>query len=230
MTHDVVPGPEAETDSHGDTMAEEACKRIADEIVSGALAPGMKLEGQVLADRYGISRTPVREALRQLVATGLVEMQPRKGFTVAEIGYDQLSKMFEALAEVEALCARFAAGRMSAAERRMLQRLHDACLNASAESEVYYDADNAFHTAILKGAHNVYMAAAAEHLRYRLAPFRNAHFRVIDRTQSSAREHTLLVAAIVESNAEAAHTAMRDHVTNSSIEAIEYVMAKRPHS
>ncbi len=212
-----------------ETIAEEVCRKIADDVIRGDFPPGTKLEGQVLADRYGISRTPVREALRQLVTTGLVEVRPRKGFTVSEINGDQLAKMFEALGEVESLCTRFAAQRMSATERKKLQRLHEHCAERAdgEDIEAYFEADNEFHDAIQNGAHNEYMTGAAAALRMRLAPFRFAHFRVEHRSQTSSDEHDRIVRAIVAGSPDEAQAAMREHFTNSAIEAIEYVTAKQ---
>jgi len=212
------------------TIAEDVFRRIADDIVRGDFPPGTKLEGQFLADRYGISRTPVREALRQLVTTGLVEIRPRKGFTVADIAIDKLTLMFEAQGEVEALCARFAAQRMTATERRKLQILQQRCQEIADETDVtpYYLADNAFHDAIFEGAHNEFMGGAAAGLRTRLSPFRFAHFHVAHRSATSADEHGRIVDAIARGSADDAHNAMREHFTNSAVEAIDYVTAHRP--
>jgi DNA-binding GntR family transcriptional regulator len=211
------------------TIAEEVCRRIADDIVRGQFPPGTKLEGQQLADRYGISRTPVREALRQLVATGLVEVRPHKGFAAAAISSDRLSLMFEALGELEALCARFAAQRMTAAERRKLDIIFQRCRELADESdaEAYFTADNAFHDTIIDGAHNEYMAAAAGALRVRLAPFRFAHFRVAHRSHDSAEEHARIVESLIAGKANAAEAMMREHVTTSAMEAIESMAAHR---
>ncbi len=218
------------TDSAQATIAEEVCRRIADDIVRGEFAPGTKLEGQLLADRYGISRTPVREALRQLVTTGLVEVRPHKGFTAAALSPEKMSLMFEALGEVEAMCARFAAQRMTAAERRRLDMVSQRCreLADRSEPDAYFTADNAFHDTIIDGAHNEFMAAAAGAMRVRLAPFRFAHFRVAHRSHDSAEEHARIVAALVAGNAAEAERGMREHVTTSAMQAIESMAAHRP--
>ena len=94
------------------TRAEELRLQLADEIVSGALAPGSALDETDIARRFNVSRTPVREALRQLAASGLVEARAHRGAVVAQPSIERLSGMFEAMAELEALCAGLAAERM----------------------------------------------------------------------------------------------------------------------
>jgi DNA-binding GntR family transcriptional regulator len=87
------------------TRAEELRLQLADEIVRGTLAPGSALDETDIARRFSVSRTPVREALRQLAASGLVEARAHRGAVVAQPSIERLSGMFEAMAELEALCA-----------------------------------------------------------------------------------------------------------------------------
>src|SRR5579871_4368538 len=94
------------------TRAEELRLQLADEIVRGALKPGAALDESDLARRFRVSRTPVREALRQLVASGLVDSKAHRGAVVARPNAERLNSMFEAMAELEALCAGLAAERM----------------------------------------------------------------------------------------------------------------------
>src|SRR5438309_1999067 len=100
------------------TRAEELRLQLADEIVRGALAPGAPLDETEIAKRFNVSRTPVREALRQLAASGLVEARAHRGAVVARPSLERLTGMFEAMAELEALCAGLAAQRMSPVERQ----------------------------------------------------------------------------------------------------------------
>ena len=103
------------------TIAMSVEQQIADDILSGRLAPGAKLDEQTLAARFEVSRTPVREALRQLLGTGLVESIPRRGAVVTSFGPERLSQLYEAIGELETLCARLAAQRMTAIERKELE-------------------------------------------------------------------------------------------------------------
>src|SRR6476661_6744984 len=103
-------------------MAANATERLKDEIeneiAAGRLLPGMRLDEVSLAARYGVSRTPIREALHSLAASGLIEVRPHRGTIVAEVSPDRLFEMFEVMGEMEAMCARHAARRMIEAEHR----------------------------------------------------------------------------------------------------------------
>src|SRR5664280_2662715 len=107
------------------TRAEELRLQLADEIVRGALPPGSSLDETEVAKRFNVSRTPVREALRQLVASGLVDARAHRGALVARPSVERLTGMFEAMAELEAMCAGLAAERMSPAERQRLEAVHE---------------------------------------------------------------------------------------------------------
>ena len=106
------------------TLAERLATAIADGILSGALKPGLRLDEVGLARQHGVSRTPVREALRQLMQSGLIDMRPRKGAVVSKATPEQVESLFVAMAEIEATCARLAAMSMTPLERRRLQARH----------------------------------------------------------------------------------------------------------
>ena len=100
---------------------------IENEIITGRFPPGERLDEVSLAERYGVSRTPIREALHALAASGLLEVRPHRGTIVAEVSPERLFEMFEVMAEMEAMCARHAARRMTEAEHRELEAAHAAC-------------------------------------------------------------------------------------------------------
>jgi DNA-binding GntR family transcriptional regulator len=206
-----------ETGMDGDnpTRTDLLAADIADGILSGAFAPGARLDEHSLAQQYGVSRTPVREALRQLATTGLIEMRPRKGAIVTQITAPQLEALFGAMAEMEATCARLATMSMTPLERRRLQSQHDSMaeLVTRGDPEVFAEANHAFHTAIYAGAHNPVLADFTTALRRRLAPFRRAQFRAPGRLPRSHAEHDAVVKAILSGDAAAAHAAMLHHVS-----------------
>ena len=197
------------------TLADRLATAIADGILSGALKPGVRLDEMGLADQHGVSRTPVREALRQLSLSGLIDMRPRKGAIVSKATPDQVESLFVAMAEMEATCARLAAISMTPIERRRLQARHEAMLvvaNAG-ETEAYSDANVAFHGAIYAGSHNAPLAEYAMNLRRRVGPFRRAQFQVEGRLVRSNQEHDTVVRAILSGDAAGAHAAMLHHVS-----------------
>lgn len=197
------------------TRADTLREALADMIISGSLTPGARLDEAGLAERFGVSRTPVREALKQLAATGLVRMEPHRGAEVARLTAERQSEMFEARAEIEALCARLAALKMTAPERRKLERLHQACGShiRGGDIEGYHVANADFHMAIYQGCHNAVLSEMASGLRRRLSPFSRAQFRGPGRLASSYAEHAAVVEAILRGNAEEAAQTMRRHAT-----------------
>jgi DNA-binding GntR family transcriptional regulator len=87
------------------TRAEDIRLQLADEIVLGRIPPGERLDEAGLAARFGVSRTPIREALRQLTVMGLVDSRPHRGVIVTEITAEKLAELFELMTELEAFCA-----------------------------------------------------------------------------------------------------------------------------
>ena len=207
------------------TIAIQIYKALAEQIINGEFAPGDKLEEKVLAERFNASRTPVREALRELAAKGLVDLVPRRGGVVASIGVDELSDMLEAEAELEALCARMAAQRMSMLEKKQLEQLHiDATAVAGRGDESGYLAANTrFHDLICAGTHNKTLAQTVRRLRERLAPFRQTQSGVERRFEVSHDEHEAIVSAILAGNADAAGAAMLNHNARLSTNALRRV-------
>lgn len=196
------------------TRTETLRLQIADEIVSGVLEPGTPLDEQELAARFGVSRTPVREAIRQLSASGLVSVRPHRGAVVALPTPAQLNDMFEAMAELEALCAGLAARSMTVADRRGLEALHDELrlLVHQGDPTRYHEKNEAFHAAIYSGSHNGYLADLTLMTRTRVAPFRRAQFRATGRLGGSYQEHDLIVQAILRGDQQGAQEAMRAHI------------------
>ncbi len=210
---------QAEHEKEGDaperrTRADKLAADLADAILTGGFAAGARLDEHGLAERYGVSRTPVREALRQLAATGLIEMRPRRGAFVASITDDALSELFVAMGELEATCARLSALSMNPIQRRRLEALHVSMgeMIERGETEDYAQANRAFHLAIYAGAHNGVLLDLAVGLRRRLDPFRRAQFRASGRLAKSHHEHDLVVRAILSGDCAGAHARMLDHV------------------
>jgi len=197
------------------TTVEKLADDMAEAILSGEFAPGSRLDEQLLAQRYAVSRTPVREALRQLATTGLIEVRPRRGAIVTRVTPAQLEELFVAMGELEATCARLSALSMAPTERRRLQALHESMgeLAERSDAAAFADANHMLHTMIYAGAHNAVLADATNAIRRRLSPFRRAQFLLEGRLPKSFAEHDVVVAAIIRGDAAAAHGAMLHHVT-----------------
>jgi DNA-binding GntR family transcriptional regulator len=202
-------------DTDNPTHAEKLAGDIADAILSGDFAPGLRLDEQFLAQRYGVSRTPVREALRQLATTGLIDLRPRRGAVVTRVTPPELEGLFVAMGEMEATCARLSAISMTPVERRRLQSLHEGMAEPvqRGDAEAYAEANHSFHALIYAGSHNAVLADFTAGLRRRLAPFRRLQFRTMGRLPRSHSEHDQVVRAILAGDAGAAHASMLHHVS-----------------
>jgi DNA-binding GntR family transcriptional regulator len=201
-------------DARRRTRAEELRLQLADEIVRGLIAPGAALDETELARRFGVSRTPVREAIRQLAASGLVEVRAHRGAVVARPSEERLIGMFEAMAELEALCAGLAAARMTPRERGELEAAHEElrALLRDSDPQRYHEVNESFHAVIYAGAHNSYLAEMTHATRKRVQPFRRAQFRNLGRLAKSHFEHDRVVVAILRGDRDGATSAMREHI------------------
>jgi len=213
------------TGSQRQTRAGELAATLADEILRGALAPGQRLDEQELAARFGVSRTPVREALGQLAATDLVEHRPRRGVIVAVIAPQRLQDMFVVMAELEASAARLCAAAMSPEERQRLDAFHRGSQAAVRDGRIddYERLNQEFHSLLYAGCHNGYLGDLLNATRLRLAPFRRAQFSLRGRLAASWREHDAVVEAILRGDGDGAARAMREHLATVSGAAAEYV-------
>jgi len=196
-------------------LAQDLRDRLEEEILSGQRAPGSRLDESKLAQHFGVSRTPVREALRELASADLVVLRPRQGAVVATVTVTRLLHMFEVMAELESFCARLAARRMTAEERRQLAEVHEDCRALAEQGAVhaYYDANRRFHEVIYAGSHNTDLEDATSGMRNRLSPYRRFQLNHPGRTMKSWTEHRAVVEAILNGDAEGAAAAMSHHVT-----------------
>jgi DNA-binding GntR family transcriptional regulator len=206
---------------HGEAIADQ----LAAEIISGTLASGTKLDEQTLTARFGVSRTPVREALHSLSARSLVERIPYRGVIVASITRPRIEQMFETMGEIEALCGRFAAERMTIGERGRLEVLHEEmnALASGLQIEAYEAANTQFHQSIYLATHNQDMIELAQNLRNKLAPFRRSQLRAEVRMKQSSVEHQLIVAALLDRDGKAAATALRRHMVSAAKEVLTLI-------
>jgi len=183
-------------------------------IVTGAVADGERLDENRLADRFGVSRTPVREALQKLAASGLVEQIPRRGVFVREPGLAELVEMFEAMAELEAACARLAALRITEPTLDLLRAANDLCQEAveTGAADHYYHQNERFHQLIYAAAENRYLEEQTLRLQKRLKPFRRMQLQLRGRLAQSMAEHVAVVEALSSGDGEAAARTLRAHV------------------
>ncbi|MBC2670103.1 GntR family transcriptional regulator [Novosphingobium piscinae] len=209
-------------------LSERIRAALADEIMAGQLKPGHPLDEGQIAARFGASRTPVREAIRELAAVGLLEVRPRRGAVVSGFDSQRVIDMFEMTAEIEAMCARLAAYRMNPVERSRLAKLHEEseAIVAAGDSDGYNQLNWDFHHAIYEGTHNRFIVEQAAALHDRMAAFRLPQLRVRGRLDQSHAEHGEVVAAIMRGDGEEAARCMRAHKLKASISLERYLASR----
>ena len=184
-------------------------------IVEGELGNGKRLDETELSRFYGVSRTPVREALQRLAESGLAEHLPRRGTFVRSPSLSQLVEMFEVMAELECMAIRLAARRATAKDIDALEKDNETCRAAVAANDTkkYYEVNARLHGRIYQMSGNSFLASEARRLHDRLRPFRRLQLRVRGRMEESMAEHDIILAALRDGDANGAMETMKKHIT-----------------
>ncbi len=199
-------------------MSENVGRWLRDEIENSILSnefrPGERLDEMVLATRFGVSRTPVREALMQLDAIGLIEIRPRRGAVVIDPGPHRVFEMFEVMAELEGLAGSLAARRLDKASRDAITATHGRCEQSAGagDSDAYYYDNEEFHKAIYAASRSDFLQEQCTQLHRRLRPYRRLQLRVRNRLSTSFSEHCTIVDAIFSGDGDEARRLLRGHV------------------
>lgn len=192
-------------------------RALTDDISTGALEPGQRLDEVKLTHRFGVSRTPVREALNRLVAQGILTPGEKRGVRVTEYTREELAQIFEAMHEIEAACARVASQRLNLLSRSEIERAQASCVAAAEAGDVagYLQSNEDFHDAIYKATGNPYLAQMAHDFRRRTGPFRAKKFYHKDALVASVKNHQVLIDSIFTEDSKIASDSMRAHMTES---------------
>ena len=187
---------------------------VEEQIATGQLKDGEKLDEASLAERFQVSRTPVREALLQLVGSGLATQIPKRGCFVKAPSFREMIEMFEVMSELEGMCARLAARRISDQQLASLKAANEGCEEAirANDSDLYYHKNVEFHECIYEACGNSFLASETRSLRRRLQSFRRLQLRVRGRMPQSFNEHHEIIAALEAGNADKADLVSRQHV------------------
>jgi DNA-binding GntR family transcriptional regulator len=193
-------------------MAEQLVETIEERIATGHYSPGARLDESELAADFGVSRTPIREALIRLGGSRMLEKRSRKGWVVTEMSPARLFDMFEVMAELEAMSARLAAIRGTAFLKEKIRAAHEACRGVT-DPDAYFRLNEAFHHALYEASGNAFLIEEACAVQRLLRPYRRLQLRVHSRLQTSFAEHQGIVDAILASDGGAAAEQIRAHVT-----------------
>ncbi len=196
---------------------------LMEEISAGELAPGKRLDEAGLAERFGVSRTPIREVLSRLTAQGILVPGEKRGVFVAEYSREELAQIFEAMHEIESACARIASQRLNLLARTEIEFAQGECMVAAEAGDrtAYLRANEKFHMAIYKATGNPYMAEIASEFRRRTGPFRAKKFADKEDLVRSAESHKELIANIFSEDSATASNGMRSHMTQSFVQTLK---------
>ncbi|MEL6290519.1 MAG: GntR family transcriptional regulator [Pseudomonadota bacterium] len=195
-------------------LHEEAAARIRKLILDGDLAPGERISEKSLCERFGISRTPIREAIKSLASEGLVEMTPNRGASVTKLSVDDLAAAFPVMGALEALAGELAAEHMGDGEIDHVEALHMEMIRYYEMRELgpYFQVNRLIHEAILAGARNPVLVEHYTQLatRMRLARYR-ANMSDTRWTQA-VNEHGEILDALRKRKAKTLARILRSHL------------------
>ena len=217
-----VDGPAIAVEDR-DTLANAIRRKLAAQILAGEFRSQTRLDETEVAKRFCVSRTPVREALRQLDAAGLVELRPRLGAIVVPVDRERIGHAFEAAAELEAVAAFWAASRAQLFERKKLEKIYleNEKAQMDEDSERFATTNRHFHDHIGSMARNPILANAVAAVRVRTAPFQKAQYASAERMRALQKDHRKIFEAICFQDTENARLFMKQHILKSSFSALE---------
>ncbi len=195
-------------------LYQEVAERLRQRIFSHELKPGTWVDEQALAVQYGISRTPLREALKVLAAEGLVTLKPRRGCYVTEISDRDLDDIFSIMSLLEGQCARAAAERATSSELAELERIHAQLEEAAHKGDIdrFFEANQAFHRSLQTIADNRWLLQVIEDLRKVIKLSRHHSLFSEGRLEQSLAEHRGILTALLARDADLTERLMREHI------------------
>ena len=196
------------------TRTEILVSEIEKLIVNGSMVPGQRLDEMVLAKKYGVSRTPVREAIRALIAIGLVQNTGKQGSQVAKLSISMLIEMFELMAVLEGMCAQLAARRATKNQLFEMQKTHELLEETFEKGthKEFYNVNLQFHDQLYSASHTQYLAEETLRLRRRLSPYRMRVTFQPGRMNSTLEEHNKILIAIKKGESELAKNEAISHL------------------
>jgi DNA-binding GntR family transcriptional regulator len=210
------------------SQTDQIAEHIISEIEQGRLSPGDVLEERTLVAAFGVSRTPVREALLQLDAIGILKRKPRGGAEVFRPNLEEFLAILEVHAKLEGHAAALAARRLSMDEAKRLEAACAACdahlaEHGDGQPDAYYQRNLEFHRTVAIAAHNPVLLELIKTNARKLLAYYRARYRYKGSIAKSAAEHSALAALILDRNAVAAEEMMVKHVMFDSVTAMDLI-------
>ncbi len=196
------------------TLHQDVAGKLREMIRKGALVRGQRIIEAELCEQIGVSRTPLREALRVLESEGLVERFPHRGAHIRQPSMHEIQEMFEVMGVLEGTCARLAVKKMTPSGWRRIERLHRKLEAHFAEGdrEKYIAVNNIFHSLVQELAGNRVLDDIVRRLREKVALYRHQQIYEPGRFDESMREHREILEALCRRDPDAAETCMKGHL------------------
>lgn len=198
-------------------LREVVCETLREAIRGGVLKPGERLMEIQLAEELGVSRTPVREAIRKLELEGYVIMMPRRGTYVANLSIRDVNEVFEIRTTLDSLASGLAAERITDEELERLERLLVLIGEYIEQNDMekIVETDMEFHDILYQASRNIRLVGIIYNLREQLTRFRSTSMSYPGRLKETLEEHIRIVEAIAQGNVELAQKAAEEHMEKS---------------
>lgn len=192
----------------------QVADRLREQIYQHELAPGDAIDEMALCERFGISRTPLREALKVLSSEGLIELIPRRGSFVRSMDIEELNELFPVMAVLEGLCAREAVEKCKAQDLKQLEKMHEKLEDYVAQSNIdaYYEQNFVFHQAVQDLSGNKWLQRVIGDLRKVLRLARHMQLTIPGRLEASLEEHRQIMLAFSQHDPDMADQNMQNHL------------------
>jgi len=196
----------------------EVIERLRDMIVEGELLPGSRVPERALCERFGISRTPLREALKVLASEGLVELLPNRGARIVALSAADVDELFEVLAGLEALAGELACERMSRRELQVVRRAHDAMVRCfkTGDLSTYFRLNQEIHQRIVDAAGNETLRHVHENLAGRIKRARFTANLSGERWRQAVEEHEQIIVALEARDGDGLGRVLKKHLLNKA--------------
>ena len=219
---DPIDMGEIKTNITARRKADGVVATLEHQIVAGLRAPGSRLDERGLAEEFGVSRTPVREAIRQLASMGLLEELGRRGIVVAKPTATTVLDAFLVVSELEGIAARLSAQRITPNQLQAAWDANEACVEATSVGD-FNMANMALHDTIIAGSHNVLLVEQLRTARPMTFPYRHHLTQAPGYMKKSINEHAQVISAIAQGDAQAAQAMMTKHVNLQGEDIINFL-------
>ena len=211
------------------SLHSELVERLHNLIIEGALAPGSKVPERELCEQFGVSRTPLREALKVLAADGLVSLEPNRGAWVSQVTLLELEELFPVMGALEALSGELACARITEREVEKIRVLHAEMVwhHEAGNLAEYFRANQAIHEAILAAADNATLTAQYRALATRVRQARYVANMSASRWRQAVEEHEDMLAALEARDGEALADILKQHLANKFETVRAWLKAQR---